>query len=452
MRISVIIIFCACILSAQGLLDNEILDIELNENLIVVGSKSGVSWKLKDGGVWESVNCKPFLAKNSANLDNIVLGENGFAVRLDLETAETVRFLHSDLKQNPILEKEISKTKTDMQLYGYDGFFHADTFFFALGDGGVASLSEIFDTVNRNGDFCVNSVAGNYKTYDFLALSPNGKIWGKSGDVFNGIDSIELQKSELAVKFIKDFNNSSILILTADPSNFGNDKLYRRSEESEKTEIFKGDISKAAVTPDGFIYILDGYGRLSVREIDGEQTQNSQKRQDILQRRIAESNFPSDYRLTDISIFGDSLKYSIGFSSDKGVLYSPDEKKETPFEYFYKPVPLKHGLKQVYAEPGILSASGGDRFCTFEYSLEKDDNVTIDIFNYNLDFVCRIVENALRPSAKGNEHSTVKGIDRWDGTVNNRGGRPVSPGVYYFKITTQKTKLSTFGKVIVARN
>ena len=44
--------------------------------------------------------------------------------------------------------------------------------------------------------------------------------------------------------------------------------------------------------------------------------------------------------------------------------------------------------------------------------------------------------------------STVESEDNWDGT--NARGRPVAPGVYYYKITTSTGERS-FGKIVVAR-
>jgi hypothetical protein len=442
-------------LSAQGLLDNEILDVELNENLIVVGSKSGVNWRLKNDGEWKNVNYKPFLADNNFNLDNIVLGDNSFMVRLDLKNDNIVSFLHYDLTRDKdtVFEIEIPNAKSDMQLYGYDGFFRDNTFFFALGDGGVATFEEKTYNILSASEI-VNSIANDYGGDDFLALSPDGKILKDAKD---SIYHLKLQPNNEAFKFVKDVDNSSILVLTIDTTIIKKNNLYRLNEKSGEKLIFEGDISKAVATPDGFIYILDSDGKLNVLNRNGESSDAAKERNIKLNARFNNVNTSSDYKfLTDISVFGNSSKYSVAFSSNRGVFYSQNEPQNSqntePFEHFYKAVPLKIGLKQVYAEPGILSASGGDKFCTFEYSLEKDDRVTIDIFNYNLDFVCRITENEPRDSVGSNERSTVKGIDRWDGTVNNRGGRPVSPGVYYFKITTQKTKLSAFGKVVVARN
>jgi len=196
---------------------------------------------------------------------------------------------------------------------------------------------------------------------------------------------------------------------------------------------------------------LDNDGRLVVCDINGKQTLDAQNRRDILLRRIAKTNAPLDYKLTDVSVYN-GTSFHIGFASNKGVFYSSDEasgiKNETKFEYFYKEFKIKGGLKEVYAEPGIINNLHNS--CTFEYSLSQNDNVTIDILNYNLDFVCRIVENAPRFADDGSAHSTKRAVDRWDGTVNNNGGKTVAPGVYYFKITTKNGQRAV-GKVVVAR-
>jgi hypothetical protein len=137
----------------------------------------------------------------------------------------------------------------------------------------------------------------------------------------------------------------------------------------------------------------------------------------------------------------------LAFATNKGLFYSTNN--GSTFEFFPKDVEIVSDLREVYAEPGIMT--GNDNFCTFEYSIGQNDNITIDIFNYNLDFVCRIIENKPRVKATDDRHSTVRSEDRWDGTINNRGEKMVSPGVYYFKITAQKSKKSAVGKIVVAK-
>ncbi|MDR0304836.1 MAG: hypothetical protein LBH98_08745 [Chitinispirillales bacterium] len=467
MKIRLIVIFFAGFLSAQGLSDYGFLDIEINEDMIVVGSKGGVNWKTKDDNAWKSIKCLPFGANVNANLDNIVLNGNDFAVKLELENKNEVPILYTVSGKDKFVKHKIPDAKPE-RLFGCDGFFGVydehDNYFFALGDAGVALLNPTVDSTSIiSSDFYVNSIIG--YGGDFIALSSDGEIMLRNSDAWTKIDSLILQSKEpkeYAIKFIKGTNDFPIFILTTDDYT---EKLYRWNV-GNKNLIHSGGISKVAISPDNFIYILDNDGRLDVCEIDGKKTQDSEKRREVLLRRIAKTNIPLDYKLTDISIYGridtptteasvyKEGSFFIGFASNKGVLYSKNglsgitDKDETPFEYFSKEVPIKKGLKEIYAEPGIINH--WDNSCTFEYSLSQDDKVTIDILNYNLDFVCRIVTNVPRNAAVGSEHSTLRSQDYWDGTVNNNGGKSVPPGVYYFKITTQKGDRAV-GKVVVAR-
>jgi len=455
MKIRAMVIIFTSLLSAQELSDYEVLDIEINENLIVVGSKSGVNWKNKDNDKWDSKKCSPFGAEIGANLDNIILGENGFAVRLKPEKQDEIAILRYQSGKDTVLKYKFTDAKP--QLFGYDGYFDVfGWYIFAMGDGGAAFVGS--DTLKIGGaGICVNSVI-DYEGYS-TALLPDGKIMRYSGTVWVKIDSLKLQPNEYAVKFIKGSKDFPFFILTTDTTAVDKEKLYRKNKETYDL-IYSGGISKAALTPDDFIYIINNDGALVVCYADGKRTPDVQSllRHDILLRRIAKANVPTDYKLTDISIYsdtstsGEKIRYSIGFASNKGVIYSKDEvngiRDETLFEYFSKEVKIKEGLKQVYAEPGIINYMHNT--CTFEYSLLQDDRVTIDILNYNLDFVCRIVYNAQRFRAVGSAHSTDRAVDKWDGTVNNNGGKSVPPGVYYFKITTEKGQRAV-GKVVMAR-
>jgi hypothetical protein len=141
--------------------------------------------------------------------------------------------------------------------------------------------------------------------------------------------------------------------------------------------------------------------------------------------------------------------------TDIGLFYSNDEHYDEthaiPFHLVRRNVSLKSGLGKTYAFPGILNNNHPST--TFAYTLARDDRVTIDIFDYNMDPVVRIVENAPRQagSKRTNGRSTQPQYDRWDGTINNNNGAAVAPGVYYYRIKTGKGNRA-FGTIIVARN
>jgi hypothetical protein len=115
---------------------------------------------------------------------------------------------------------------------------------------------------------------------------------------------------------------------------------------------------------------------------------------------------------------------------------------------------IKGGLKEVFAMPGILNdaqaaTSSRPPEVLFSYNLSSAAQVTIEVFDYNMDLVRTVIRKQRREagSERSSHISTVPGEDRWDGT--NQDGRVVAPGVYYFKITTS-TGERAFGKIVVA--
>jgi flagellar hook assembly protein FlgD len=82
--------------------------------------------------------------------------------------------------------------------------------------------------------------------------------------------------------------------------------------------------------------------------------------------------------------------------------------------------------------------------------LAKASNVTIRIYDWNMDLVKTVISNKDRPAGndQANGRSTNPTEDTWDGTTDS--GRRVAVGVYYYKITAQSGERS-FGKIIVAK-
>ena len=133
-----------------------------------------------------------------------------------------------------------------------------------------------------------------------------------------------------------------------------------------------------------------------------------------------------------------------------------DEHNATPFIYVRRDRKISSGLKETYAVPGILSSgfsgSNGASQAVFAYSLSKSSNVTISIYDWNMNLVKNVIVNQPRSAGKddplGNGRSTNRKEDSWDGT--NISGKRVAVGVYYFKITAKSGERS-FGKIIVAK-
>ncbi|MCL2182632.1 MAG: hypothetical protein FWB85_04085 [Chitinispirillia bacterium] len=103
---------------------------------------------------------------------------------------------------------------------------------------------------------------------------------------------------------------------------------------------------------------------------------------------------------------------------------------------------------EAYALPGIIRGGADGRYgkAVFVYKLKKDGKVTINIYDYRMSLVKTVVKGGRRSSKP--ERSNDPARDFWDGT--SRSGRTVSPGVYYFKITSSGGE-RLFGKVILAK-
>lgn len=112
------------------------------------------------------------------------------------------------------------------------------------------------------------------------------------------------------------------------------------------------------------------------------------------------------------------------------------------------------GLEKTYARPGILKSGIYDSKSSravFVYNLSKDAKVAIRVYDYNMDHVKTVISGKLRKAGNNGGpfgRSTVESEDFWDG--KNEGGKMVAPGVYYYKITTNKGERA-FGKLIVAK-
>ncbi|MDR0305621.1 MAG: hypothetical protein LBI42_02165 [Chitinispirillales bacterium] len=103
-----------------------------------------------------------------------------------------------------------------------------------------------------------------------------------------------------------------------------------------------------------------------------------------------------------------------------------------------------------YALPGIIRGSSDGRYdkAVFVYRLKRDGSVTIRVYDYNMNHVKTIVNGAKRQAHATSGRSTVPSADFWNGT--NKGGKRVSPGVYYYKITSTGGD-RFFGKVVLAK-
>ena len=144
-------------------------------------------------------------------------------------------------------------------------------------------------------------------------------------------------------------------------------------------------------------------------------------------------------------------------ATSEGLFFSEREvpgKSRHDFTLIKRAPVVESGLKKSYARPGILTADIGDvkqSRTVFVYNLEKDADVTIRVYDYNMDLVKTIIQNKARKAGKNGGprgRSTVENEDCWDGS--DARGRMVAPGVYYYKINAS-TGERDFGKIVVAK-
>ena len=154
-----------------------------------------------------------------------------------------------------------------------------------------------------------------------------------------------------------------------------------------------------------------------------------------------------NYRISDIVYAKTNRDTVLVIATDDGIFFSNHEDSDTAINAAFRhetlPVAAGADLAEIHATPSILSGDNTDP-CRFVYNLAADADVTIDIFDYNMDHVVRVLNAAPRTAGI---HGAKGSPDQWDGRV---GGRMAAPGIYYFVISTDKGKRG-FGKIVVAR-
>ena len=97
--------------------------------------------------------------------------------------------------------------------------------------------------------------------------------------------------------------------------------------------------------------------------------------------------------------------------------------------------------KEVYAFPNPFSPRIDSKII-FKYDTGgKDENVTIRIFDFGMNYVKTVIQNTPR-----NISATDSPYDNWDGTDDN--GSIVPNGVYFYRIEVGSND-PLYGKIIV---
>jgi hypothetical protein len=213
----------------------------------------------------------------------------------------------------------------------------------------------------------------------------------------------------------------------------------------------------------GYLYVLRGDNQVSVYRDSVADTaavnQDSLKlivtEQDFDARLLQGKNILKPAAINDLLFLptGDTTG-SLCLASSDGLFVSWDEVLggsivTGDFTQIKLSRAIKGGLAETYALPGIITDDPRwSPTTTFVYKLSRDANVTIRIYDFNMQYVKSIIENAPRKAAAPLGRSTDSRFDVWDGTTAS--GRLVAPGVYYYKITASTGERS-FGKIVVAK-
>jgi hypothetical protein len=288
------------------------------------------------------------------------------------------------------------------------------------------------------------------------------------------IDHAKFTLKSFEYVFVNRFDRSRPLyaIITVSHEDADEDSLVfcKYNRNTEKWEIMLDHSPKACTFgPKGFMYMLfdDERPGTVLRNIirvyrdtlgDSGTVHNPrpiQSSEDILSRMTLLYDIDDPEAINDILYIPqtDSSGY-LWIATSEGLFFSSNERPgsdgtDEPFVLIKRAPSVGAGLKKTYARPGILTPYVGS--CKFIYNIgDSNAHVTIKIYDYNMDLVKTVIKNRLRYPGKETElgRSTVESEDSWDGT--NSLGRPVAPGPYYYKITTDKGDRA-FGKIVVAR-
>lgn len=402
---------------------------------------------------------------------------------------EIWRYYHQTAQYSiiPLLYKttqfdEIPNLEEHFAFYAVDAAWFNNTFWIACMDGGLAKLdpSDSIKTIFYPGK---NKKAYNFDTFipDSLSINspdPAARIMAVASDdsllwmvcekalwsfnpgdtTWSRINDSTLSFSEYVDIELRLIADTSLIVTIT--SNINTDTTYSLHTYNSITgqwiklieESYK-DLPSIELGAKGYLYVIDPsnneitlYQQTSIDSAAVELGYDFSSRMTNAGDEIVNSSF------NDIHYAIHNSDTLLQIATDIGLLYSTnehfDEINNVPFQYVSRKIPLASDLGKTYAVPGIINNNYPEAY--FAYNLSKDDDVTIDIFDYNMDHVVRIIDNAPRLAGKHRTsgRSTVRTYDRWDGTIN---GRPVPPGVYFYRIKTEKGKRA-FGKVIVARN
>ncbi len=469
--LSVLLPFCLLsqIKESSGFLENSLVDMAIHGSRVVVTSQSGISW-VDDLRLqplqWKSITgIQPFSDEEQLYRDDILLSDSEMIIPVTTSSNEISYLYRKFSEQTSSLHSFVPAGigGEGAELHGYCGTVHAGKFYLPLYDAGILQVESGKPTAILIPDSNTIFPSG----YEYTAVvSDSLKPVALSADD----SSLTVLTGSLLMKFRFADSTWSKRLLPSGINWFGlteadSGLILTGREDSEMGRVrhFKDDVTFTEIFSDHSECAILRMGKSTYYTASPEigivpySVSTGMIDESINQfgRRIENSDgFGGSYEIRDMgySVIGTDTLFAIATSA--GFFYSTDEhadeQTKEPFVYVRRDRKISAGLAEIYAVPFIIRESSN---ALFEYSLGEDASVSIDILDYNLDFVCRIIDNEPRQSGvkTSSGHSTVRGKDFWDGSRSGHGGETVAPGVYYFRITTDRGERG-FGKVIVAKN
>ncbi|MCL2688475.1 MAG: hypothetical protein FWE57_01335 [Chitinispirillia bacterium] len=286
---------------------------------------------------------------------------------------------------------------------------------------------------------------------DSLLVTTPSKLWYYDNqsktwsDVLDGDSDIESNEEFLAAFTL---NGGLYSFVNIRNNGKADTVLYRLSDGNKWHKALNNTPRAVFPAVQGYFYALFEKNEAAVF-LDGEEKFSAGRFRNLL----ANAGDNSDPIINDILFLPNKESESKGtliIATSSGLYFT---KSANPLTNDYPDMVYIRHIRQIkpgesYALPGIIRGDGFYGRAVFVYKLKKNGNVTIRVYDYNMSHVKTVVSGARRLAQTPGGRSTDPAVDFWDGT--NKAGRKVSPGVYYYKITS--TGGDRFhGKVILAK-
>ncbi|MBD3421235.1 MAG: hypothetical protein GF398_14050 [Chitinivibrionales bacterium] len=230
------------------------------------------------------------------------------------------------------------------------------------------------------------------------------------------------------------------------------DRTYFYDSASAQWKPFiNSSISSLTFTADSVVYAAVRGERLQGFKERGENQVVIESRQ--FNNRLTSAGASANLEIYDVHFapHPDDTDGNLWIATNEGLFFSLQEQQDgaagTPFQRNFREKKIKSGLSETYFLPTVLTAIRTEGI--FAYNLSSNADVTISVYDWNMDHVKTIIRDAPRLAAKNKKGGrSTETHDTWNST--NELGELVAPGIYYYKISASNGERD-FGKIVVAR-